>query len=283
MTVTGAKVSWSGVPSGALATPVTVIVVGPGRDRVEHQRGEQARAGRAGLVAGARDRDVDAAGLSCRSRREARGDAPLPHERAVGDGAHAQDRRVVGDRERDHRQPRRVVDRDRHRVGPARDAELGARRRDDDLRRRVGRRRRLAGDAEAACGGRHSRASAASWARAAGGVGCARNRRTSPARRDWRWVPPAAASAVGCRRNDARHRRRARRRRRIRSAARHRALPTGGAGTPPAAGFPVRPAGRARGCTAGGASRLRRDQLRRARQADVGLRADVDRCRRPPS
>ena len=72
--------------------------------------------------------------------------AARAHEAALLHGPHAHDRRVVGDRQRHRRQPRRAGDRDRQRVGTAAHAEVGRRRRDDDLARRSRRRRRRASE-----------------------------------------------------------------------------------------------------------------------------------------
>ena len=60
-------------------------------------------------------------------------------------------------------------------------------------------------------------------------------------------------------------------------SARRRARPTGGCCAPGCGRFGGPSAARGAGACAGrGRFRLRRDQLRRSRQADVGLRADVD-------
>ena len=72
VTVTGLNCSGTAPPSGVLATPLAWIDRAPRPDGVEQQRGEQTGAGRAGLIAGPRDRDVDAAGRGIDPRREAR-------------------------------------------------------------------------------------------------------------------------------------------------------------------------------------------------------------------
>ena len=59
--MTGLNCSVTAPPSGVLATPLAVTMALPGADGVEEQRREQPGAGRADLIAGARDRDVDAA------------------------------------------------------------------------------------------------------------------------------------------------------------------------------------------------------------------------------
>ena len=72
--------------------------------------------------------------------------AALTHERPFLHVAHAQHRRVERHRQRDHRQPRRVRDDERHGVRAARGAEL-LRRRHGDLRSRRGWNRRGAAPA----------------------------------------------------------------------------------------------------------------------------------------